>query len=215
MRVAGLTVVSALVLAACNPSAPGEAPGAAGGVFPSLNTTSYRAEATITHDAGAMPVVMIRDGANRQRVELTTPAGPTTMIMNIETGESYVITNAGGQMMAMRMDTNQFEDPAEDWSQDVSATARRTGECSVAGESGAVWTNDESGTPNTVCVTSDGIILRATEGDRTVWETTSVQRGPQSADLFELPPGVQVMDLGDMGAAMQDALERARAQAGQ
>jgi len=214
MRVAGLAVVSALVLAACNPSGPGQSAGA-GGVFPNLTTASYRIEATVTHDAGAMPVVMIRDGATRQRVEIATPAGPTTMITNSETGESFVLTNAGGQMMAMRMDADQFDDPAKDWSAEVASTARRTGDCAVAGENGAVWTRDDNGTPNTVCVTSDGIILRVTEGDRTVWETTSIQRGPQSAELFVLPPGVQVMDLGDVGSAMQDMLERAQSQAGQ
>ena len=63
-------------------------------------------------------------------------------------------------------------------------------------------------------VTDDGIILRAREGERTVWETTSVQRGPQDASLFTLPPGVQVMDLSNMGAAIE-AMEKARSQAGQ
>ncbi len=47
-------------------------------------------------------------------------------------------------------------------------------------------------------MTNDGIILRAQEGDRLTWEATRVQRGPQSDDLFVLPPGVQVMDLGAM-----------------
>jgi hypothetical protein len=47
-----------------------------------------------------------------------------------------------------------------------------------------------------------------------VWETTSVQRGPQDASLFTLPPGVQVVDLSDLGPAME-AMERAKAAAGQ
>jgi hypothetical protein len=59
-------------------------------------------------------------------------------------------------------------------------------------------------------VTDDGIILRATDDERVVWETTSVQRGPQSADLFVLPPGTQVMDLGNMGEMMNQALEAAK-----
>jgi hypothetical protein len=131
--------------------------------------------------------------------------------MNAETGEAYVLTNAAGQQMAMRMDAGQFDDPAKDWSAEVSSTARRTGSCAVAGENGSEWTREENGTPNTVCVTDDGIILRATEGDRTVWETTSVQRGPQSAELFTLPAGVEVMDLGNIEQQMRQALERAQA----
>ncbi|HYD87789.1 MAG TPA: hypothetical protein VEA80_09960 [Vitreimonas sp.] len=208
MRAAGLALVSALALAACNQAGPGQSADS-GGVFPDLTRAAYRAEATITHDAGAMPVVMIRDG-QRQRVEMTTPAGATTMIMNSQTGEAYVITNAGGQTVAMRMDAGQFEDPAKEWSAEVSSTARRTGSCSVAGENGAEWTRDQDGTPHTVCVTNDGIILRAREGERTVWETTSVQRGPQSAEQFTLPAGVEVMDLGNLEQQMRQAMERAQ-----
>jgi hypothetical protein len=61
-------------------------------------------------------------------------------------------------------------------------------------------------------VTSDGIVLRGTEDGRTTWEATRVQRGAQSADLFRVPPGVEVVDL---GATMNDAIESARAAAGQ
>jgi len=82
----------------------------------------------------------------------------------------------------------------------------------VAGENGAEWTREENGAPQTACVTSDGIILRATEGGQTVWETTSVQRGPQSADLFTLPAGVQVIDLNNLGSAIENL---ARSQGGQ
>ncbi len=67
----------------------------------------------------------------------------------------------------------------------------------------------------TACVTNDGIILEAKEGDRITWQTTSVQRGPQAAELFTVPAGVQVIDMADMGAAMRDAMERAKAAQGQ
>lgn len=217
MRNLAVAFVTAALLAACNQQGPAQQADT-GGIFPDLTGASYRAEATITHDAGTMPIVMIRDG-QRQRIEMMTPAGATTMIVNPDTGESYVITGASGQQVAMRMELEGFEDPAEDWSAEVSADARRTGACSVAGENGSEWTREEGGSAHTVCVTNDGIILRATEDGRTVWETTRVQRGPQSAELFTLPAGVQVMDLGNMmrdgGAAMQQALERARQQAGQ
>ncbi|MBC7768686.1 MAG: hypothetical protein H7124_07850 [Phycisphaerales bacterium] len=161
-----------------------------------------------------MPIVMMRDG-QRQRLEVTTPAGPATMIMNTQTGENYVITNAGGQLIVMRMTADQFKDPAQEWSAELAANARRTGSCSAAGENGSEWTREEGGETHVVCITDDGIILRSAVADSVSWETISVQRGPQSADLFALPAGAQVMDLGDMGSAMQQALERAQAEGGQ
>lgn len=211
MRSAALALVSVCALAACNPAAPG-----GGGLFPDLTRGSYRAEATISNEDGStMPVVMIRDG-QKQRMEFNSPQGESTLIVNGETGEAFMITVAGGQTMAMRMSGagEQFTDPAKEWSAELASTATRTGACSVAGQSGAEWTRAEEGAANTVCVTDDGIILRAREGERVVWETTSVQRGPQDAALFTLPPGVQVMDLGNLGAAME-AMEKAESQAGQ
>lgn len=215
MRSAFLALVSVCALAACNPSAPsGEnAAPSVSDVFPNLTSAAYRAEATITREGQNIPVVMIRDG-QKLRMEINAPQGQSTMITNAETGESFIIATAMGQTHAMRLQQQDNEDPAADWQGEMGA-ATRTGSCSVAGENGAEWTREENGAPQTACVTSDGIILRATEGGQTVWETTSVQRGPQSAELFTLPPGVQVIDLNNMGAAMEDMMARARAQAGQ
>jgi hypothetical protein len=212
MRKAVLALVSVCAAAACNPSAPG-----GGDVFPDLSSGSYRAEATIYgSDGETMPVVMIRDG-RKQRMEMTTAEGQTIMIVNPDTGEDYVISNVGGQQMAMRIsqENSPVSDPAAEWSGEMAANATRTGTCSVAGENGVEWTRaaaEDGDEANSACVTNDGIILRAKEGERTVWETTSVQRGAQSADLFTLPAGVQVMDLGNM---MQDAMRQAQEAAGQ
>lgn len=67
----------------------------------------------------------------------------------------------------------------------------------------------------TSCVTTDGILLKATEDGAVTWETTSVARGPQDPALFTLPAGVQVMDLGAMGPGMRAALEKMKARQGQ
>ena len=42
-----------------------------------------------------------------------------------------------------------------------------------------------------MCVTSDGIMIQMKQGGEVVFDTTSVQRGPQDAALFEPPAGVQ------------------------
>ncbi len=217
MRKFALALVSVCALAACGPStqtaSTPEAP-ADGNVFPDLSGTSYRAEATLTNSDGAsMPVVMVRDGG-KMRLEINAPEGASTIITNGETGESFVITTHNGRQMAIRasgMDQS-LTNPIDNWQGELADhNATRSGSCSVAGENGAEWTKTttEDGT-DTVCVTEDGIILRATDDGRVVWETTSVQRGTQNAALFTLPEGVQAVDLGNMGGMMNEALEAAK-----
>jgi hypothetical protein len=217
MRSIFVTLAAALALGACNPSGSDTASNSDGasngaGVFPNMSSASYRLEATIHGDNGqSVPVVMVRDG-QKVRMEFSTDEGDSTIISDNATGESLVLVTAGGRTMAMRADMSgaaQFQDPTTSWQGDLAQTATRTGACSAAGQSGAEWTQTEEGSTRTACVTSDGIILGATEDGRAVWETTSVARGAQPASAFELPPGVQVMDLGNMGGMMQ-AIEQAK-----
>lgn len=190
MRIAAFALVSACALAACNPSAP-----AGGGAFPDLTNASYRAEATITGpDGNNMPMVMIRSGQNL-RMEMNGPMGQMAVVNNAESGERFVLMTNDGVTRAMNMSSIDYKNPAEDWGAEYRSTAHRTGSCAVAGESGSEWTNESNGATRTACVTDDGIILKATEDGRTTWETTSVQRGAQSADLFVMPPGVQAVDM--------------------
>ena len=214
MRRTVLAVISVCALAACNPSNPNSADNnAAGSAFPDTSGSAYRAEATITDQEGrALPVVTIRDGRN-MRMEFTAGEGPATFITNGESGESYMISTQRGQTIAVRATGlgDEIRDPLEEWQGEVAQSSTRTGDCSVAGENGAEWTKTtEADGTDTVCVTEDGIILRATDDGRVVWETTSVQRGAQSAELFALPEGVQVVDLGNMGAMMNQAIEAAK-----
>jgi hypothetical protein len=218
MRKVLLVVASMCALAACSPSGCSQRTGAGpdasgGGLFPDLTSTAYRAEATITNQDGeTIPVVMIRDGAS-MRMEVNAPAGASTIITNGETGESFIISNQAGRQIAIRAAalSQGLANPLDAWQGDLAQAATRTGVCSVAGESGAEWTKTtpEDGA-DVVCVTDDGIILRATDDGRVAWQTTSVERGRQDADLFTLPEGVQVMDLGNMGGALNDALEAAK-----
>lgn len=198
MRFAALALVSVGALAACNPGAPSAE-------FPDLTRASYRAEATVqAPEGGTMPVVMIRSG-NKMRMEMAGPLGQMAMITNAETGESFMLVTSGGRTTAMQLSSVNFEDPAQDWSLDYASTARRTGSCSVAGESGSEWTRDVEGETSTACVTNDGIILRAADNGRVTWETTSVQRGPQSPDLFVMPAGVQTLDMSAITGAASAA----------
>lgn len=206
MRRTVLTLGLIAFVTACNPSAPqSEAPNAgASGLFPDLSRAAYRAEGRIVREGQSVPVVTIRDGANF-RMEISADQGQTVMIRNGQTGETYSVITAGGRTMAMRM-TDPVGDPSADWDATAVAEATRVGECSGAGLTGVEWSRtDEDGTVNTACVTQDGILLRAAANGQPVWETTSVQPGPQSPDLFMLPPGVQVVDLNNL-QGMADAI---------
>ncbi len=215
MRRAVLGLVSVCALAACGQGAQQQSAdaGGGGGLFPDLSTAAYRAEATLSNQDGeSIPVVMIRDG-RKMRMEMNATEGASTLITNGDTGESFLLTNQGGRLMAIRATglDQGLANPGDAWQGELSESATRTGSCSVAGETGAEWTKTttEDGT-DTVCVTEDGIILRATDDGRTVWETTRVERGAQSASLFVLPDGVEAVDLGNMGALMNQALEAAK-----
>lgn len=213
MRVKILALAGAAVLAACNPSAPSGG-GAPSSVFPNLFQTAYRAEGTMQNpeNGQTMPVVMIRDG-RKMRMEMTSAQGQTAIINNPDTGQTLVLTTTGGQTSGMLMATGDNSNPAADWEAEM-ATATFVGPCAGAGQTGSEFTRTDGEDVSTVCVTGDGIVLKATENGQTTWETTSVQRGPQSAALFAAPPGVQVTDLSAMGNAMQDAIERAKAAQG-
>lgn len=214
-----IAALALVALAACGQpqaEAPAAAVDAGPGSAPDWANANYRAEGVITDENGVTtPIVMIRSGA-RMRMEFVSEQGPQVIITNPEAQEAIIITSAMGQSMAMRMSAGTLPDAAKDWREELGADATRTGSCSVAGESGEEWTQNtaEAGqTADSACVTSDGVILRGTSNGRVVWETTSVQRGAQDASLFQVPAGVQVMDLNQMmGPGAQDALEKMRQQ---
>lgn len=219
MRIILATLAAAAVLGGCGQqgNAGGDAPGgaaqpAAMGAFPDMTGAAYRLEATVTHtDGTALPIVMQRDGA-KMRMEFRTSEGESVIISDGATGESLVLIRAAGQTMAMRADAATMgqapSDPAAEWQGELAQKATRTGPCSAAGETGSEWTSTEEGKAQTACVTDDGIILSAAEDGRTVWQTNSVQRGPQPASAFQLPPGVQVMDLGNIGGMVEQMRRR-------
>lgn len=219
MRRLALAIVSAVALVACGQGGPGgnaagsaDTASAGGGLFPNLTGSSYRAEGTIYGEDGqTMPVVQIRSGA-KIRMEFSQSDGQVAVVNNAGDGQDFVLITRGGRTMAMTTNMSGVENPLEEWNASQTGPApTQTGTCNVAGENGAEWTRTDEEGAHVACVTEDGIILRATDSGRTVWETQTVTRGAQSADLFAVPPGVQVMDVNNI-PGMADALARAKGQ---
>lgn len=213
MRLTALAFAVAVLVAGCGQGGPGGAPGGgASSVFPNLFQTAYRTEANIRNpQTGEMsPIVMIRDG-QKMRMEISSPDGEMVIISNGETGESLIISEAEGRRFAMRQTDAGVDSPEEAWGAELAAGATFAGPCIHIGETGAEWRRTDEEGENATCVTGDGIILWSSVNGARTWEATTVARGPQPAELFAAPPGVQVMDLGNM----DDMIERARANAGQ
>jgi hypothetical protein len=136
----------------------------------------------------------------------TTPAAPaagTTAAPSTTAAAPALTTAASG--VAVRIEDSDAPQPLETaWAALGADNARSTGRCEVAGESGREWTPKEAPAPGVdrvACITEDGIVLRVTESGRTLWEATSLQRGPQEASLFGVPQGYALID--PQGAAEQ------------
>lgn len=221
IRSAALAISALCLLGACNQNnaqAPGSESSASnaapsGGATMPTSGVPYRADMTMTAGGRTSPAVMYRSGAN-SRTEMDTPAGHTIMIMNGDTHTGYSIITVMGRTIANRIDISSSNTPT-DWNPSDVASATRVGPCSAAGENGTEYTRTVD-TPQGSgswggCITSDGIMLRTTVNGQTVMEATRIQRGPQDAALFQLPPGVEAHDLGNAGDAMRDAIAAAQA----
>ena len=66
----------------------------------------------------------------------------------------------------------------------------RAGEATIAGLSCTDWqTKDAAGQPTEVCLTADGVLLRATIGGHTAMVAQTVEYAAQPASVFALPAG--------------------------
>jgi hypothetical protein len=64
----------------------------------------------------------------------------------------------------------------------------RRGEDAVAGLACTAWeTRDRDGRPTLVCITADGVLLRAGAEGQTLVSAVSVQYGPQDPTAFRIP----------------------------
>ncbi|MFZ2029481.1 MAG: hypothetical protein WAU68_04165 [Vitreimonas sp.] len=100
--------------------------------------------------------------------------------------------------VAVRISDSDAPQPLETpWAALGGSNARSVGDCTVAGQNGHEWQPKEAPAPGverTACITSDGVVLRVRENSRVLFEATNVQRGPQNASLFGVPPGYQTIN---------------------
>jgi hypothetical protein len=97
------------------------------------------------------------------------------------------------------------------WAALGANNAKSVGACEVAGQQGHEWQPSQAPAPGverTACITADGIVLRVRENSRTLFEATNLQRGPQSASLFGIPQGYQMIDPATVAARVGEASDQ-------
>jgi hypothetical protein len=146
---------------------------------------------------GAAPAAAIPQSVAPSTATVTPPtASPAAPAPN---GSLQTQTTAPRVIgVAVRIADADAPQPLETaWAALGANNARSVGACTVAGQQGQDWRPSQAPAPGverTACITSDGIVLRVRENDRTLFEATNVQRGPQNPDLFGIPQGYQVID---------------------
>jgi len=139
------------------------------------------------------------DGGMKMRIE---PVGQPGYSIVDRRNHSMIVVMAQ-QHMYMQM----AYDPSRVMAFDATdVTFSRVGTDTVAGITCTVYDAQRQGRSGQVCLTGDGLMLRAKsampgqpEGGM---EATKVTYAPQSADLFSPPPGFQKMDMAAMGHGM-------------
>ncbi len=75
---------------------------------------------------------------------------------------------------------------------DKATSFRKVGSATIAGLPCTEWnTRDSSGMATIICLTDDGVLLRAVSGDHILVEAASVIYGPLSDTIFSVPDGYQ------------------------
>lgn len=208
MRNTALAFVSVLALAACNPSGSSntaDAP-AGGDTPPQASGVSFRQEATLTINGQSIAQVIYHDGA-KIRTEMAGPTGGSMIsIVNSDTQEAISIMQMAGRTIATRTDLSQAQANApqamdvDAMRAQMQARTHRVGSCSAGGENGSEWSVDPppevqaAPVARTMCLTEDGIMIQMKQDGVVVFDTQSLQRGPQDASLFAAPPGVQLTE---------------------
>jgi hypothetical protein len=107
--------------------------------------------------------------------------------------KSTTIFDRRGRQMTILTPTNRtflkLNMPRQPEEPGPRSTLKRGNEAIVAGLHCVDWSWTEDVETRTVCITSDGVLLRFVVDNKIVSEARSVSYGPQPLELFQVPPG--------------------------
>jgi len=139
----------------------------------------------ITYDVTLPSQPRVRERVRWLAAELLERVdGPhkSTTIFNRRTHEIIILTSANRTYRQLDM-PRQPQEPAPE------VTLKRGNESDIAGLHCVDWSWTEDVETRTVCVTTDGVLLRFLIDSKTVSEARSVSYRSQSVELFQMPPG--------------------------
>ena len=123
----------------------------------------------------------IRWSAAQSRMRIDPPSPGLYMIGDFQTGRMEVVKPA--DQSVLDMGPGSFDPHAD-------ASFRKLGGDEVNGLACTNWqTADNGGQPTVLCLTGDGVMLRASHGDQVLVQASSVSYGPQDPAAFSAPDG--------------------------
>ncbi len=143
-------------------------------------------------DAGGTPVLLVQRmrfsvAGERQRVD--PPGSGTYMITEYGTGRMIVVQPA--QHLATILPTSGG--PIALHGPPSTGDYRRLGPELVANTPCTDWaTRDVAGRDSIVCLTTDGVLLRATQAGQVLVQATRVEEALQPAEVFAIPDGDRI-----------------------
>jgi hypothetical protein len=125
--------------------------------------------------------------AHKLRVDPPSPG----LYMIVDYATHHLETIRDSQRMVMEMDApGAMAGPVSGGPTRAAAAFRRHGVGQVAGLDCTEWeTRDAAGEPALVCLTADGVLLRAVGAGRVLLEATNVTYGTIDPAVFQIPDG--------------------------
>ncbi|HET6606909.1 MAG TPA: DUF4412 domain-containing protein [Rhodopila sp.] len=146
---------------------------------------------------GHVDSIKISYGSGGQRMRIEPVGQPAFMIVDRSAGHMTVVMSGQNMYMDLPYDPHKVMDFSP-----ANAKFTQRGTATVAGLTCTEYDVQSQQHNGTVCLTSDGVMLRAVSKDpqhQGSLEATNVAYGPQPDSVFQPPPGFQKMDMAHMG----------------
>lgn len=146
-----------------------------------------RAAFTLVARSGGFEVHEYTDGLRRRR-DLLLHGRRYVTVTDLRKGER-VGWRADAPSATMKREPMRTARPDAQFFWEGRKTAKRLGACHAAGEDGVLWSRPafDYVPARTVCLSTDGVILRTTSGEKTSFEAEKIVREPIPERVFQVP----------------------------
>ena len=156
--------------------------GGVGGDLPYIFPQSDVAVVYVTGAPGVRQTLRVSASTGLERVD--APGGGLTIITDTLHGTTTLLDNTAHTFSVVAAPPGT----ADMRGRRAPADYRRTGQATVASAPCTEWTtHDPAGRPMTVCLTDDGVLIRASTGGNIVIEAASIEHAVQDPSLFAPP----------------------------